>query len=314
VLPVILEPRAESDSAFGTFMVKVELTPFGRSHPITQIAATPEDSEQRWPELPELSTVNPIFATKPGASTLLAGVADGTDRLVVLAAQRYGRGRSVALTVQDSWLWQMHADMSVDDLTHETFWRQMLRWIVNTAPDRVAASVSRDRVGPQEPVSITTEVVDSAYLSVNDAHVVANITSPTGEETRVPLEWTVERDGEYTADFEPAEYGLYDIRVEVESDADSSASATTHVQVAEPVEEYFDAEMQASLLERLTEETGGGFYTPETVSSLPEDVRFTESGTTVYEEMDLWDMPIVFFGLVLIAAVEWSYRRWRGLV
>ena len=314
VLPVILEAPPAADSALATFMVKVELTPFGRSHPITQIAATPEGSEERWPELPELSTVNPIYATKPGASTLLAGVADGLDRLVVLASQRYGRGRSITFTVQDSWLWQMHADMAVDDMTHETFWRQLLRWLVNETPDRVVANVSRDRVGPEESVAITTEVVDSAFLSVNDARVVANITSPTGEELRVPLEWTVERDGEYRADFEPRERGLYDIRIEVESEADSSASATTHVQVAEPVEEFFDAEMQVSLLKRLTEETGGGFYTPETVGSLPEDVRFTESGTTVYEELDLWDMPIVFFGLVTLVAAEWSIRRWRGLV
>ena len=41
-------------------------------------------------------------------------------------------------------------------------------------------------------------------------------TSPTGEEVRVPLEWTVERDGEYAAEFTPEENGLYDIRVEVE--------------------------------------------------------------------------------------------------
>ncbi len=314
VLPVVLEESSASDSAFVTHMVKVELTPFGHSHPITQMAATPEDSENRWLELPELSTVNPIFDTKPGASTLLTGVSEGLDRLVILASQRYGRGRSIAFTVQDSWLWQMHADIAVDDLTHETFWRQLLRWLVSAAPDRVAANVSRDRVGARESVSITTEVVDSAYLAVNGAQVVANITSPTGEELRVPLEWTVERDGEYAAEFAPEENGLYDIRVEVESDADSSLGATTHVQVAEPVEEFFDAEMQVSLLERLAEETGGGFYTPETVSSLPEDVRFTESGTTVYEELDLWDMPIIFFGLVTLVAAEWSVRRWRGLV
>jgi hypothetical protein len=234
--------------------------------------------------------------------------------VIVLASQRYGRGRAVAFTVQDSWLWQMHADIAADDMTHETFWRQLLRWLVNDTPDRLVANVARDRVGPGEPVAVTAEVVDSAYLSVNNAHVQAIITSPTGEEQRVPLEWTVERDGEYRGTFEPTEVGLYDIQVEAGAEADSTMNATTHVQVAEPVEEYFDAEMRESLLERLAEETGGGFYTPETVGSLPEDVRFTESGSTVYEELDLWDMPVVFLLLVALAGTEWSLRRWRGLV
>jgi hypothetical protein len=175
------------------------------------------------------------------------------------------------------------------------------------------ASVARDRVGPQEAVEVIAEVVDSAYLSVNNAHVVATVTSPSGEETQLPMEWTVERDGEYAVSFEPEEHGLYDVRVDVRAEEGSAEAATTHLQVADPVEEYFDAEMQASLLERLAEETGGGFYTPETVGSLPEDVRFTESGSTVYEELDLWDMPFVFLLLVTLVGAEWSFRRWRGL-
>lgn len=314
VLPVSLEQPRDTDSVLTATLVKVHLTPFGRSHPITQLAATPEESEARWSELPELSTVNPIFDAKPGASTLLSGIADGFDRQIVLASQRYGRGRSAAFSVQDSWIWQMHAEISVEDQTHETFWRQLLRWLVNSAPDQVNAVVSKDRLGVQEPVTITTEVVDSAYVSVNNVQVNAHVTTPSGEELLLPLEWTVERDGEYQARFEPGERGLYDIRVEAERNGEHLGNATTHIQVAEPVDEFFDSEMQAPLLRRIAEETGGGFYTSETVDALPEDVRFTESGSTVYEELDLWDMPIVFFLLMTLIAGEWSYRKWRGLV
>lgn len=72
--------------------------------------------------------------------------------------------------------------------------------------------------------------------------------------------------------------------------------------------------MRAALLQRLASETGGQFYTPSTVDRLPEDVRYTESGSTVYEEKDLWDMPIVFFLLIGLVATEWAYRRARGMV
>ncbi len=48
--------------------------------------------------------------------------------------------------------------------------------------------------------------------------------------------------------------------------------------------------------------------------SLPEDVSLTESGTTIVEERDLWDMPIVFLLVIVLAGAEWGYRRWRGLV
>jgi uncharacterized membrane protein len=314
VLPVVLEPRSENDSSSFFSEVSVKLTPFGRSHPVTQLASTPEASAERWAALPALSTVNRVFEVKPGASTLLLGEGEGVENAVILAAQRFGRGRVVAFPVQDSWIWQMHGDIPVDDMTHETFWRQLLRWLISSVPDQVTATVTRDRAGLGERVAITTEVVDSAYLAVNDAQATAHVRTPSGMERALDMEWTVEHDGEYEASFVTEENGLYEIGVEVNRDGESLGAATTYVQIAEPVEEYFGAQMRSALLQRVAEETGGRFYTPQTVGSLAEDVRYTESGSTVYEEKDLWDMPIVFFLLVGLVATEWGYRRARGLI
>jgi hypothetical protein len=37
----------------------------------------------------------------------------------------YGAGKALAFTVDDSWLWQMHADIPLEDMTHENLWRQL---------------------------------------------------------------------------------------------------------------------------------------------------------------------------------------------
>jgi len=34
---------------------------------------------------------------------------------------------------------------------------------------------------------------------------------------------------------------------------------------------------------------------------------------TVVNQMDLWDMPIIFLLLVALVSAEWSYRKMRGL-
>jgi len=34
---------------------------------------------------------------------------------------------------------------------------------------------------------------------------------------------------------------------------------------------------------------------------------------TAREARDLWDMPAVLLLMIGLLAVEWSYRRWRGL-
>jgi hypothetical protein len=72
--------------------------------------------------------------------------------------------------------------------------------------------------------------------------------------------------------------------------------------------------MRAPTLQRIAEETGGRFYTPANVATLPEDVSFTESGTTVIEERELWDMPVIFLLLLALVASEWGYRKYRGMV
>lgn len=314
VLPVVLEPSAGAGEAL-LAELDVELTPLGATHPITQIAENEEASATHWGELPAVSTWNRILRTKPGASTLLTGLsADQGDRHVVLAYQRYGRGRAVAFPIQDSWLWQMHADIPLHDLTHETFWRQLLRWLVSFVPDPVMVITSGDRVGPEEAVTITAEVNDDIYLKVNNAEVVAHVTEPSGVQRDVPMEWSVEKDGEYRASLATKKGGLYRIDVEARQRGESLGTQSAYVRSAELATEYFDAEMQASLMKRIAEETGGRFYTPETVGSLPEDVRYTKSGTTVLEEKDLWDMPAIFLLVLILVATEWGYRRARGLV
>ena len=161
----------------------------------------------RWPELPPLTTVNPIRAVKPGATVLLSGADERRRDHVVLASQRYGRGKAIAQPVQDSWLWQMHAKMSLDDQTHENYWRQMLRWLVDGVPDTVDVHTVADRVQPGEPVTLVADVVDRAFVELNDARVVARVRRPNGTVDTVPMQWTGEQNGEYRATFATAEAG-----------------------------------------------------------------------------------------------------------
>src|SRR5258708_28337177 len=157
--------------------------------------------------MPPLSTVNLMEAIKPGATRLLSATDDRRRERVVLAYERYGRGKSVAFPVQDSWMWRMHATIRADDQTHENFWRQLLRWLVDGVPDPVETRTLTDRVEPGQPVTLTADVVDPRFVELNDATVVAQVTAPSGKKVSVPLQWTGERNGQYRATFETSEPG-----------------------------------------------------------------------------------------------------------
>ena len=84
-------------------------------------------------------------------------------------------------------------------------------------------------------------------------------------------------------------------------------------QAGTPQIEQFGAGRRTELLQRIADETGGRYYTAEDADLLAEEIRYTESGDTVYEERSLWDMPVLFLLLAGLLGGEWAYRRWKDL-
>ena len=200
--------------------------------------------------------------------------------------------------------------MAVEDTTHVTFWRRLVRWLVDGVPDPVALTTAVDRVEPGESMKLTAEVVDPAFVEVNDAQVVAQVTSPSGKITEVPLEWTVSKDGEYKGAFVADEAGLYEVKTDGDARrARRSARTCMHARASAGDSEYFDAAMRSTLLNRIAEETGGHFFTPANAAELPEAINYSGRGVTVVEERDLWDMPIILMVILGLIAADWGYRR-----
>jgi hypothetical protein len=232
--------------------------------------------------MPPVTTVNAVHQVKPGATILLTGTDARKQDQVVLAYQRYGRGKAIAMPIQDSWLWKMDAKMPVADTTHAMFWRRMIRWLVDGVPDQVNLNTTTDRVEPGEPIKLSAEVLDSSYTEVNDSRAIAHVTSPSGKVSDVPLDWTVTRDGDYRGAIVPDEAGIYDIKVTATGQKEKDlGTAALHVRVSAGDAEYFDAAMRAPLLQRIAEDTGGRFFTAATASALPEAVNYTGRGVTV---------------------------------
>jgi hypothetical protein len=216
--------------------------------------------------------------------------------------------------VQDTWLWRMHAKMAVDDMTFFNFWQRLSRWLVDGVPDRTMVSAAPEQVQRGDPVVLTAEVVDEEYKGIDDGQVTAHVTAPSGHVEDVPMEWTVEQDGEYRARFTPDEDGLYRIAVDGKTRAgEDTARGTMALRVAPSDAEYFDAAMRAPLLRRVAEDTGGRFFHASETAGLADAISYSGRGVTVVEERELWDMPVVLVLLLGLMGGEWLYRRAKGL-
>ena len=312
VLPVVLDRNKVQPK--GTVMrLTIKPTRAGAATAVTQLGATEQASAERWSTLPVVTAVNRIDAVKPGATVLLMGTDESRAERPMLIFQRYGRGKTFAFLPQNSWVWQMHASIAVDDLTHENYWRQLLRWLVDGVPDQVEPALTTERVEPGEGAILTANIVDPSFVELNDAAVMATVTAPDGTVSDVPMSWDGEHAGQYQATIPTKAPGWYAAKIDATRAGKSVGSAVTHFRAAPGDAEYFDATMHAGTLRRIADETGGRFYDPSNTSTLADDLRYTGRGVTTVEEHELWHLPIVLLLLVGLLCAEWGYRRVVGL-
>ena len=312
-LPLLIDPRRRASEASDLARLKISATRAGQAHAVTQIADSEAASSARWAELPLVTSVNETLPVKPGATVLLNGTDERGRERAVLAWQRYGRGKAIGLTLQDTWQWQMHVSIPLEDQTHEHYWRQMLRWLVEGVPSTVDVRLP-DRVEPGDAVTIDATVVDKQFVELNDATVVATVARPGGATLTVPLQWTGERDGEYRGTFVSTEPGAYEVTVDAtRAGGQTAGSGAAYLRAGPGEAEFFDPTMHAAPLRRIAEETGGRFYAANSSVGLAEDIRYAGRGVTSVEERELWNMPVILIALMGLVCAEWGYRRAVGL-
>lgn len=312
VLPVVLDRNKVM--AKGTVMrLNVKPTRAGNATAVTQLGPNEAASIEKWNSLPVVTAVNRIDGVKPGATVLLTGTDESRAERPMLVFQRYGRGKTFAFLPQDSWNWQMDAKIAVEDMTHENYWRQLLRWLVDGVPDQVEPALTTERVEPGEAATLTANVVDPSFVELNDAVVMATVTAPDGTISDVPLSWDGEHAGQYQGSIPTRAPGWYEAKIEATREGKTVGTAVTHFRAAPGDAEYFDATMHAATLRRISEDTGGRFYEAGNTGTLADDLRYTGRGVTSVEEHDLWHMPIVLMLLIGLLCAEWGYRRVVGL-
>jgi len=285
----------------------------GINHPLLRFGSTQEENTAIWSSLPELIGYNRVGGVKPGASVL--AIDPGVDVLegsnVLLAVQRYGRGRSMAFTGFSTWRWQMH--LPSEDQSHERFWRQMIRWTALYAPGRVTVATDRSNYSGHEPVVIESRLFDREFEPVDGATVWAHVTGPAGRSEAVQLEWTLGKSGLYRGEFRPELGGVHKVEVSVRTDEDGLLRDQTGFTVAPSAAEFTNAELHAEDLERLAESTGGAYLPLSEADRLTEMIRPVEDTATSTRERDLRDAPFLFAAILLFLGTEWFLRRQKGL-
>jgi hypothetical protein len=291
------------------------LTGAGQAHPITRLNEDRGANQKAWNELPQISVSEVLSNVKPGASVLLeARRVEGTGPQVapLLVQQRYGRGQTLALTSSDTWRWRMRMDSKNN--AHETFWRQMLRYLVSTTPQQVEIGTEKEVYALDDAVNIVADIRDRRYQPVPDAQATARVTKPSGGVVDVPLKFTTLNSvNTYAGEFKADELGQHRIELIGHSATLGQLSARSVMLVSDLNREYYSAAQNSDLLQRIAAETGGKYYTAAQAQSLLDDLIYRQTPYSERVTKDLWDMPVNFMLIIGLLSAEWFLRKREGL-
>jgi uncharacterized membrane protein len=293
--------------------VKLKLTEFGRTHNMMRLSDNPATNSKIWGQLPPLEDFNRVGDKKPGGVVLAEGEPEnGGGDPILLAFQRFGRGRTMVFTTGSSWHWQM--EMDHEDQTHELFWKQMLRWLVSASPAQVSITTDKDTYLPGEQVIVTSDVADKEFKRLNNARVTAKLTGPDGLSENLPMDWSGAQDGTYSTQVTAAtKEGTYQLEVEAMQGSEKVGTYKAAFQVKDRPVEFYDASLDAGNLRSIASQTGGRYYPLEKLADIPEDAVYVDVENSFVEQKELWDVPILFMMLCALLAGEWVWRKRRGL-
>lgn len=278
-----------------------------------------EDSQNRslWGQLPQLQGVYVTGRIKPGATVLMEHplLQYQNQALPIIAQQRFGSGRSMTIATASTWRWQMM--MPSEDQSQEVLWRQLLRWLSVSAPQRITIDFDREMYNVGDVVNVTATVLDESFEPDNEATLWMQTVTPLDQVTDTPMEWDISEDGVYRSSFTVQDEGVFNLLVDVASAAgegNSGASEKNAAFVVTPsLREYTDAGMDSGLLARIADASGGQYFNVQDVSGLAGAVEFTPNAYSREVQIDLWDRPWLLGLLILLLCMDWVARRMKGL-
>jgi uncharacterized membrane protein len=290
---------------------RLDLSREGWLEPWTRLRAGQDEEERRLAAMPGFYSVNPVLSIKPGAS-VLATVATAGATHPALVAQRFGEGRSVALTIGDVWRWGLSDAAAMKD--QERFWRQLLRWLVVDVPDRVQLAVAPEAAS----VRLAMRVREADFRPMDDALVAFEVAGPDGAKVRLPAEPSLAEAGLFEAEFFPKEAGAWRVQASVSRAAGENLPAFEAVKDSgwawQPeVAEWARLEPDRAGLQKLAEASGGRLIELDEVGRLPELLRAIEVPVQETLSKPLWHAPWAFVLLLGLLGAEWLLRRKGGL-
>lgn len=317
MLPVYLDKVEGADKPPGA--LHLNLTAEGWLQPWARLRDNESAEKNRLEAMAPFGVLNRVREVKPGAS-VIATVSDEAGRpWPALVVQRFGRGRTAALTLGDVWHWGLHDADAHHDM--DKAWRQLMRWLVTDTPGRVELTANPQADDANGSVTLEVKARDAKFQPLDNASVTIEVQpimadASTGAITnvlRLPAEPSVKEPGVYQLTYVPRATGGYQATAYVTNDVGAEvgrAQAGWSTDLA--AEEFRSLTPNVSLLETIAQRTGGEIVQANRLEEFARKLPTKHAPMMESWTFPLWHTPAMFVLALVCFVSEWGLRRWKG--
>ncbi len=298
------------------------------------------DSAKAKKQLPPLRGNVVVPRPKAGAQVLLTHAGrpgpDGQPQ-IVLAVERYGEGRSAALTIDTTYLWYTPLRGLGQDSPYNRFWGQLVRWLAGEDTRNrsrgagVDGLLNKSMYQLGENVRVRAMVRDQRGDATRFAQVSLKLRrAGAREEQQIPLSPVETRVGLYDCTIPNPDKGDWIAVLTAGKDGNTLGTQELKFTVIPPAEEMLKLAANPALLKRIAQDTQGFHYDLAQLPTLidqiirqrpplearAESVSLANSFRTLLflsgarpDWPTKYDLPMQALLVLLLLTTEWILRR-----
>ena len=309
-----LLPVRQHDTTIVEGQYPVLLTDIGRGHPAFA------GDKDLWESLPSILSRIPGAELSAIAESLVDIEVDGGMQPLI-ATQRYGQGKVLAIMTDSLWRWGLGAPQAGGS-PYKRFWEQLLVWML---PEEEAVNGYRiDVFADHDEAFLGERVTFSARLGEafpdNVESVTCKIIVP--DQRVLPFQMAagqIATSGSasfagYASHFDAQASGLHKVVVEVLSEGMTYKSDELAFYVRAYTPESIPRPAGVEVLRALSRSSRGRFFdNPQTLDETLGTLQVSTAEEEYVQYASLWQHPLIIVCLIGLLAIEWIVRRFRNL-
>lgn len=319
---------------FYTRRFKVRIPDEAMDHPVWQLLEDPRQNRAALEKMPQFYGTNLIQRLKPAATVLgqTQTPLTGVGIMPVFACESYGRGRTFALSSDSTADWGRDFERywgENDNRYFRKFWRNVVRWLSESSiagSKRLAVDTDKVIYRRGEAIQVSATAFDTDFNPTVDYQLTARIASENPSTTNARPSQSTDLEANRLS----KQYGGQVKAQLLEAPDPSESFSTLRAAKLEVVATSGDREIARTLcdiqllgtsrelsqpapdwenMRRLASLTGGEVL--ESSADLAKLLQQFPStpGEKLVQQSPVWHRSILWAGMLLLLAVEWSLRR-----